>query len=449
MASFGKAEVQLATLNPDCGVPAPKVQEALHTAVDTVTEFGDQGIEFCTNSLSSALAKLSVISASVQSGEYDFDGSREQKPVQPIFLRAEEIKNEIKDASQLKYKLEARDIDIKDLKKLLRVKQEELSEMQVRKDLLEKKLSDSTKDSELMIEKLQRKLDDAHNLLRRKEKEFEETMDHLQADIDSLESERGELKDKVKQMSKKVLIQGISKQPNLEAGGPASLGPSIPSPVRDSPLLVQQVRDMRAAVASLQHSKARLQGQDIRERLAKLKPIKIPKKTIGELSEKTDKGKESASELGDLMRRCNTARSDLFSLLCSQSVVDLSRPPGTSLKTDKGVQERELREAALRSEVDKLSLKTAKLMTGKLDGGTVSSSFGSFASNSAARAVNEKEYTLMGRINLDGGKMVQGGPQQGGTAIPQQGVPHTATGGGIPLLLNIDQLKQIHTALVV
>ena len=62
--------MQLATANPDSGIPAPRVQAALLTAVDTVTEFGDQGIEFFTNSLSSALAKLSVISASVQSGEY-------------------------------------------------------------------------------------------------------------------------------------------------------------------------------------------------------------------------------------------------------------------------------------------------------------------------------------------------------------------------------------------
>merc|ERR1711872_440096 len=85
------------------------------------------------------------------------------------------------------------EVDLKDLKKLLKVKQEEVSEMQIRKDLMEKKLSDSSKDSELMIEKIQRKLDDAHNLLHRKEREFEETLDHLQNDIDSLESERGEL----------------------------------------------------------------------------------------------------------------------------------------------------------------------------------------------------------------------------------------------------------------
>jgi hypothetical protein len=52
----------------------------------------------------------------------------------------------------------------------------------------------------------------------RKEREFEETMDSLQNDIDSLESERGELKDKVKQMSKKVLIQGLTKSHSISDG---------------------------------------------------------------------------------------------------------------------------------------------------------------------------------------------------------------------------------------
>ena len=78
----------------------------------------------------------------------------------------------------------------------------------------------------------------------------------VKADIDSLESERGELKDKMKQMSKKALLQGLSKETNKAygsgggggydsavggVGGPTSLGPSVPSPVRDSPLLLQQV----------------------------------------------------------------------------------------------------------------------------------------------------------------------------------------------------------------
>jgi dynactin 1 len=146
LASLGKALLQLAVSNPDEGVPAAKVQEALHAAVDTMTEYGDQGIEFCTTCVASALSKLTVIATSVQNGEFDFDGSREVRlgrpelscPPQacpqanPVLLRAEEVKAEIRDASQLKYKLEAKDIDMKELRKLLKVKQEEVSEMQVR-----------------------------------------------------------------------------------------------------------------------------------------------------------------------------------------------------------------------------------------------------------------------------------------------------------------------------
>lgn len=41
-------------------------------------------------------------------------------------------------------------------------------------------------------------------------------MDHLQADIDSLETEKGELKDKLKNFSKKILIEGINKSVTSE-----------------------------------------------------------------------------------------------------------------------------------------------------------------------------------------------------------------------------------------
>ena len=80
--------------------------------------------------------------------------------------------------------------------------------LQIRKDKAEKKLLDSTRDSELVREKLQRKLDDAMAMLKRKEKEFDETLNHFQADIDNLESEKGDLKNKLKDITKKTLIQG-------------------------------------------------------------------------------------------------------------------------------------------------------------------------------------------------------------------------------------------------
>ena len=88
------------------------------------------------------------------------------------------------------------------------VVQFKLSHLQIRKDKAEKKLLDSTRDSELVREKLQRKLDDAMAMLKRKEKEFDETLNHFQADIDNLESEKGDLKNKLKDITKKTLIQG-------------------------------------------------------------------------------------------------------------------------------------------------------------------------------------------------------------------------------------------------
>jgi len=430
---FGKSAMSLAVADPDIGVAGPRLHDALLAAVDAKTEFGDQGIEFTSKSVAMTLTRISVISTAIVNGEYDFDGTRADSTVQPILLRAEEVKAEIKDATGLKYKLEAKDQDIKDLKKLMKAKQEEFSEMTIRKDLLEKKLTDTNRDSDLMVEKLQRKLDDTNNLLKRKEKEFEETMDHLQADIESLEFERGELKDKMKQMSKKALIQGLSKSQmhNLSADGPQSLGPSVPSPVRDSPLLLQQVKDMRAAVNSLQTTQARIQGRDMRERLANLKPIKLPKKLVAENREKEDKGKESGGgELSDLMKRCNAARSDLFSLLSSQEVVDVSRNSGIRRTNIKDVHERELKESALRSEIERLRLETAKLLANKMEGGKVAdvNNFGSFPSTSSGRALAEKEYSVVGRVRL--------GPDQ-------QGAPP------IPLVLNLEQLRKIHETVVV
>ncbi|CAH2217993.1 jg26250 [Pararge aegeria aegeria] len=75
--------------------------------------------------------------------------------------------------------------------------------MQIRRELGERKLAATARDAELRSQQLQRRLDDAQNQLKRKEKEFEETMDHLQQDIDSLETERGALRDKLKLYAKR------------------------------------------------------------------------------------------------------------------------------------------------------------------------------------------------------------------------------------------------------
>lgn len=117
----------------------------------------------------------------------------------------------MEETKTLTSKLENKESDIKELRKVLKEKQEQLSEMTIRKELAEKKLGNVNKDYELTIEKLQRKLEEEHNSYKKKEKEFEETLDHLQSDIDSLENEKGEMKEKLKLFSKKSILEGMSK----------------------------------------------------------------------------------------------------------------------------------------------------------------------------------------------------------------------------------------------
>lgn len=61
-------------------------------------------------------------------------------------------------------------------------------------------------------------------------------MEHLQSDIDQLEGEKGELKEKIKDITKQTLFKEMNKKMNtgqmvIGASGPTSLGPSIPKPV--------------------------------------------------------------------------------------------------------------------------------------------------------------------------------------------------------------------------
>ncbi len=72
-------------------------------------------------------------------------------------------------------------------------------------------------------------------MLRKKERDFEVTMEHLQADIDQLEGEKGELRDKIKDITKQTLFKQINEKMMMTSGGgsgggggagPTSMGPS-------------------------------------------------------------------------------------------------------------------------------------------------------------------------------------------------------------------------------
>ncbi len=107
------------------------------------------------------------------------------------------------------------------------------------------------------------------------------------------------------------------------------------------------MQDMREAVTSLQSTVAKREVQDLSNRLAALAPIKLPAKTsLVKTAEKMDKGKDNKEEpadIGDLMTRCNKARQELYTLMASQTVVDITRSKGGASNSGPSIRELNLR----------------------------------------------------------------------------------------------------------
>lgn len=143
-------------------------------------------------------------------------------------------------------------------------------------------------------------MEDNQLLLKRKEKEFNETLEHLQSDMETLEKEKAELKEKLMHSSKKVLLEGLTKTAASPApfafathtAAPvvpaATVAPTSTSPVRDSPLLLKKITALREALRHSQAEKTRLLASELQKKLEALPPIRLPKKNIPVSNETAD-----------------------------------------------------------------------------------------------------------------------------------------------------------------
>lgn len=75
----------------------------------------------------------------------------------------------------------------------------------------------------------QRKLEDVQSILLRKEREFEATLEHLQSDMESLQMERGELKDKLLSVTKEKFFK------ELTSGIPSASSPTLSPSISQTP----------------------------------------------------------------------------------------------------------------------------------------------------------------------------------------------------------------------
>lgn len=269
-------------------VPADKLKELAHEATDRVYGKEDQGPDCLREALAGVASSLD------QMGDWVRPREKSPPPERPLQLRAQASRQQARDLEAVRAKLESREGDIVALKKALKLKSEECSEMHVRKDMAEKKLEVLTRDSDDRVDKVQRQLDETKMMLRKKEKEFEETMDHLQADIDALETERGELKDKLKTISKKTLYKGISETVGL--------------PVNAS---WPQLQDIKVALRHVHSERTKLESQRLTQLLASLKPL-VPACPRDE-------------QQREICTKAARAQSQAMTLCVEARVVDLSR----------------------------------------------------------------------------------------------------------------------------
>lgn len=424
-----------------------KMEEIAYQASDKVYGKEDNGPYECTRlSFGQVVGTINKIANAMENGEYDFDGTPHKKPVPPVALRASAVKSQFADIETLKYKLETKDADLKELKRQVKLKQEELSEQQVRISRLDKKLENATKDKEENVDKMQRKLDEMDNLLKKKEKEFDKTMDALQADVDTLEQEKQELKERLKVLSKKTLLEGITRQAGQSATSP--LSPSIPGgsfgqPAQESSLLLQQIASLKEALNFTKQENIRLQGNKMREQLAKLPPLKVPKKPVGIQSS------TGMVKLGDLPETV-PGKSDLTSLsketvqlfnevnkLCScPRIVDISkRKPGTepiteSIKPGRELVERTAKLTLLEKKTQDLQVKITNFIAANRTGGQVRTDFSTFPTPQFARVLHEKsaESVLVGKIRVP--------------------VKDGSEGEIIPINVTLEQWRHIHSKFV-
>ncbi|XP_031349690.1 dynactin subunit 1 isoform X2 [Photinus pyralis] len=374
-------------------IPHEKLKDLAISASDKVYEQDDLGpVQSVKNSLSFIVTQISQISQFLQDNDYSITmtSKSEDKVIPPILTRAETVKRELEETKTLTSKLENKESDLKELRKMLKEKHEQLSQMTIRKELAEKKLGNVNKDYELTIEKLQRKLEEAHNHHKKKEKEFEETLDHLQNDIDSLETEKGEMKEKLKVFSKKSILEGMAKSTSgSQLSSLQSLGPNLPAVVRDSPLLIQEIDTLRKLFNTEREIRIKSENEELLRILNSLTPLPTFK-------EKPDK------VLDTLLKEGAQLKQDILMTLATPKFPSISKmKPGSGREMwKKHFVEEEDKMLHLKLRADQFRTKVAAEIVNRKFGGQIETDFVVFPTLEMTKAINESKAVKIGSVHV-------------------------------------------------
>ncbi|XP_071478816.1 dynactin subunit 1-like [Diadema antillarum] len=419
------------------GVPIKKLEQFADKSSEMAFGKADKGpYQSFRESLVKSMVVLSKISTAMQEGEYD--ANLPQDKIQaPVERRAVKVKSEICDAEGLGHKLEAKEGELKELKRQLKQKQDEVSTSQVRLGLVEKKLENATRDAEDKTRKVEQKLASSQEAMKKKEKEFEATLDHMQVDIDSLEQEKSELKQRLTQISKKTLFESVTRTsaPSgiaaVVAGASGHGSPTSPTGgvggavmVKDSPMLLQQLDTLRHALRHVKTENSRLKAQKMKAIMDELPPLTVPNKPVGlasptgfialeagesgqQADQQPDTGKLPHKEVAHLTRNMRKLSQELHHLVACPRVVDIShRKPGVVPALDKATPQHQLvdRSCQIRDVTNNLAQlrrEVQNLTSSQRPGAKVSSAFSQFTSTEFSKVQQEKvEAPSLGRVYI-------------------------------------------------
>ncbi|XP_071793613.1 dynactin subunit 1-like isoform X3 [Asterias amurensis] len=428
------------------GIPAMRLEEIAERASDLAYGKQDKGpYQSFRESLVKSMVIMSKISKAVQEGEYDSNVPPD-KVQPPIARRAAKVKSEICDSEGLGHKLELKESELKELKRQLKLKQEEVSANSVRLGLVEKKLENASRDGEDKVRKVERELSAQQEVLKKKEKEFDDTLDHMQSDIDVLEREKLELKQRLTQVSKKALFESLTSKtapsgiaavvaggasgnqggtsPTSPTGGGAPLGSQVV--IKDSPLLVQQIDSLRQALGKVKGENTRLKSAEMKKVMDTLKPLNVPKKPTGLASPTgfvalvptaetgTTEGAvtpaatmEPQKDVVVLARRTRKLLHELHLLSANPRVIDITqRKPGVVPAIAKATPIHQLVDKMakvhqLNASITQLQTEVQSVVSSQRPGAKAKSDFSVFPSTDFSKAQSEKtEFASIGTLSI-------------------------------------------------
>ncbi|XP_038070773.1 dynactin subunit 1-like [Patiria miniata] len=461
------------------GIPVARLEEIAERASDLAYDKQDKGpYQSFRESLVKAMVIMSKISQAVQEGEYDSNVPMD-KIQPPIARRAAKVKSEICDSEGLGHKLELKDSELKDLKRQLKLKQEEVSANAVRLGLVEKKLENASRDGDDKVRKVERELAQQQEALKKKEREFEDTLDHMQSDIDALEREKQELKQRLTQVSKKALFESLTSKtapsgiaavvagaaggnqggtsPTSPTGGGVPMGGQVV--IKDSPMLVQQIESLKHALCKVKGENTRLKSADLKRIMDTLTPLHVPKKPTGLASPTGFVALVPAAETSEappaegtpdvpaatiaepqkdvtiLARRTRNLLHELHRLSASPKVVDIThRKPGVVPAIDKATPLHQLVDKVagvqqLNTSIAQLQSEIRALLSSQRPGAQAKTDFSVFPSTDFSKAQTEKI----------------GAPRIGKLSIPLIGDQQACS---YSVSLQQSQLRRVHSQLM-